>query len=169
MLAIAAGGMSSVSVKVPEFGAESVTLVLTSPNESARHVLNAAGVSENTFAAPIVPVVPVTVMVMMPPMVGGFGPATTLVTLFAAACVESATLVNEKFCAASVPPIPGGPFRTVTVCVCAAAVSTVAVRKKNAVFVWPGANAPRACAPDSLPPSDTTPPVKADAVAYTAG
>src|SRR5262245_39960996 len=107
--------MARVSVKVPVLAPEKVIVVPTSWKASARHDEKAAGVKSSTFAAPIVPVCPVTVMVKVPPTVGVDGLTTTDVTLLELDWRVSCTDVNEKAWLVSKAPEAGRPLNTLTV------------------------------------------------------
>src|SRR4051812_11776724 len=106
------GGMTRVSVKIPVLGLVKMIVVPVSWKASARHDEKAAGVKSRTFAAPIVPVCPATVMVKAPPTVGVDGVTTTESTLLELALMVPCTDVNEKFWLVSKLPEAGGPSNT---------------------------------------------------------
>ena len=66
-----------------------VTWEAVSSNASTGQVRYVAGVNDRIRAAPIVPVWPVTVIVMVPPRFGGLGFETSVVTWFALAWIVS--------------------------------------------------------------------------------
>ena len=107
--------MSKVSEKVPVLAPENVILVPISWKASARHDEKDAGVKSSTFAAPIVPVLPVTVKVKVWPIVGVEGLMTTEVTLLELAAMVLCTDANEKLWLVSKGPEAGGPLKTLTV------------------------------------------------------
>src|SRR5689334_17332574 len=107
---------------------------------------------------PMVPVSPDTVIVMMPPMVGGFGPEVTTVTLLALASMVSRIWVIVNDCDAYTVGERLGAFEsTRTVCDSltvsgSGLVGMVALqRKKNAALVWPAPIAPKCWLPVSVP------------------
>src|SRR5262245_15630299 len=107
--------MSKVSAKTPLLPPERKIEVPTNWKASARHDEEAAGVNSSAFAAPIVPVSPVTVTMKVPPTVGVDGLTTTEVTLLELALMVSCTDANEKFRLVSKLPEVGGPLKTLTV------------------------------------------------------
>jgi hypothetical protein len=84
----AVGVITRLSVTTPALGEpDNVICVLTSSKTAGDHDRSLAGENARNAGDPMVPVSPVTVMVTMPPICGGFGPATTVVTLFALALI----------------------------------------------------------------------------------
>ena len=78
----------------------------------------------------MVPVPPVTVIVMMPPMAAGFGPETTVVTVLEAALMVSCTalMVMLPLARLTAPARAGLRSYTTTLCDCELAVALVAVK-----------------------------------------
>ncbi|NIN71905.1 MAG: hypothetical protein GTO46_08245 [Gemmatimonadetes bacterium] len=99
---IADGGIKSVSTNVPELLPVRVIEVVSNSYDCAGQSMYVAGVNDRTFAAPICPVSPVTVIVTIPPSVGGLGPTTVVSTLFACASMVSSDVMEKLWLASAV-------------------------------------------------------------------
>ena len=82
---------------------------LNQGRQPERRYKNPAGENDKILSLPIFPVLPSTVIVKIPPRIGGVGPATITSILFAAADIDSQTSVNTNVELESKTPVVGSP------------------------------------------------------------